>query len=293
MSASEAHHGIRIACTPCYRKKITCNKKLPCERCTRLKLACDERFSDRYKSRPPAQPSEPSASEEAESSAQTRQAQDAPSVERGRTSSVGSSRSEDTPQIQVSPSFSLHPTSQLHRRVVGLQDLLNSGLSSPPSNIAHSKITAPPRPIFYRASYPYASFKRYLDTTAPEVFEFAHDGSGLVSDSAIQAGIQFRLSSTQYAGVPKLWLYRSNLLESIAQHLRSSGEQRYGEEGCSNITYGSSSTMIISCFTLFSGKGHGRHGLVLPTDLGGVTIQWLRPINLLTFRAWRENNNLL
>ncbi|KAK4170703.1 hypothetical protein QBC36DRAFT_341426 [Triangularia setosa] len=328
MSASEAPHGIRIACTPCHRKKITCNKKLPCERCTRLKLACDERFSDRYKSRPPTQQSEPSASEEAESSAQTRQAQVAQSVERGQTGSVGSSRSEDTPQTQVSPSFSLHPASQLHRRVVGLQDLLNStpAPDSPapdtPSDLSRDiprtpplvnlapgsvdevrtlvepqheawHLRAPPRPIFYRASYPYASFKRYLDATAPEVFEFAHDGSGLVSDSAIQAGVQFRLSSTQYAGVPKLWLYRSNLLESIAQHLRSSGEQRYGEEGCSNITYGSSSTMIISCFTLFSGKGHGRHGLVLPTDLGGVTIQWLRPINLLTFRAWRENNNLL
>ncbi|KAK0739021.1 hypothetical protein B0T21DRAFT_361772 [Apiosordaria backusii] len=322
-SQSEAHHGIRIACTPCHRKKITCNKKLPCERCARLKLACDERFSDRYKNRPPTHRSEPSASAEAESSAQTGQNQVTQSIERERTGSVGSSRSGGTSQSQAGASFSSQPASQhLNRRVVGLQDLLNKTpapdtpsdpledvprtppLATPaPASLDEIRtllepqhepwhMRAPPRPLFYRGSYPFASFEKYLEATAPEVFEFAHDGAGLVSDSAIQAGVQFRLSSAQYAGVPKIWLYRSSLLESISQHLQSSGEQGYGEEGYNTVSYGISNTMIISCFTIFSGKGRGRHGLVLPTNLGGIMIQWQRPINLLTFRNWRKHNNL-
>ncbi|KAK4173162.1 hypothetical protein QBC36DRAFT_336387 [Triangularia setosa] len=318
----EVHNGIRIACTPCQRKKITCNKKLPCDRCARLKLACDKRFSDRYKNRPPTQRSEPSASAEVELSAQTGQSQVTQTVERGRTGSVGSLRSGGTPQDQAGASLSLEPASQnLNRRVVGLQDLLNqTPAPDTPSDASHDvpqtpplvapapgsldeipallepqygeawHMRAPPRPVFYRNSYPFTDFRKYLEATGPEVFEFAHDGAGLVSDSAIQAGVQFRLSSAQYAGMPKIWLYRSTLLGSISQHLQSSGEQGYGEEGYSTISYGVSNNTIISCFTIFSGSGSGREGFVLPTTVGEITIQWQRPIDLLTFRKWRKIN---
>ncbi|KAK4197241.1 hypothetical protein QBC40DRAFT_334141 [Triangularia verruculosa] len=315
----EPHNGIRIACTPCHRKKITCNKKLPCERCARLRLACDERFSGRYKSRPLPQRNEPSGSEEAEPSTSTGQVQGAQSIERERDLSVRETGDREIPQHQSGTSSSSEPQSS-NRRVVGLQDLLNKtpapDASSGPSHDTFERrplatstlrfiddipnfpeprceawqMKKPPRPVFYRGSYPFTAFEKYLEAVAPEVFEFAHDGASLASDSAIAAGVRFQLSSARYAGIPRIWLYRSALLSSISQHLQSSGEQGYGEEGQGTVSYGMSNTTIISCFTILSGRGSGRHGLVLPTTVGEVTIQWQRPINLLMFRQWREIN---
>lgn len=119
--SAPAQRGIRIACTPCHRKKITCNKELPCERCTRMSLTCDARYSDRYKACPTAAQSMPPEAGTAVSLSTTQSHSATPANDERATSISSVGRGENLPEA---PAEELGPRPN-KRKLVELRDLLN------------------------------------------------------------------------------------------------------------------------------------------------------------------------
>ncbi|CAP71380.1 uncharacterized protein PODANS_6_2500 [Podospora anserina S mat+] len=265
--------GIRIACTPCHRKKITCNKELPCARCTRLKLACDERYSGRYKARSTPHTRSPEAASRTEISLRSAQSQSAtPGDDEGATS-VSNDRAADPP----TPSEDLEPRPH-KRRLVGLRDLLNVDETLPTFDAVPPLVHEPWNPRFYRFWYPWRKLASYLEMSAPEVLEFTYNGGYLTSNSVLHVGLQLQIRSERYPDASKVWIERPKLLTSITQHLEVSGTWNCGLIGADSSPKG----VMVSCVAVLPGID----GVVLPATLGEIVIRWQQLSSLLLFRQW-------